>query len=477
LKRFPYFPRNLTPNFRLYISNGNHTKHANNNSASKKKGRTMTPLTPFKRIRNLPLLITPVLVALATPMAALANEVTHWNDIAMSTLLAFPPLAGGAPPAQQINMAMTQGAVYDAVNAIEPTHHPYLLTTQFPATASKEAAVATAAYMVLSNIVQTVPDNLLPNRTALQDFLDTAYAASLNVIPDGEAKTQGIAAGNAAAEAMVIARQDDGRFGPSPWVPNYEPGHWQPLLDPNGTPILDPTAWVANVRPFLIQSPSQFRTDGPNALTSTAYTEDFNEVKALGRFDSQTRTPEQTHIALFWQSAGGHVRVWNEVARNLVDQYAIDFGDSALLFGMLNLSAADSAINCWNDKYYWDFWRPWTAIQRADEDGNPATEADPTWTALLTAPYPEHPSGHLAGDGAQLEVLQRFFGDRTGFDATSARFPGELRHFDRFSLALREIIDARIWAGLHFRTADIQAEILGRKVVHYMEKHYFQPLQ
>jgi hypothetical protein len=438
----------------------------------------MNPLTQFKRTSILALVISSVLVALAAPVGALANEVTHWNEIAMSTLLAFPPLAGGAPPAQQINMAMTQGAVYDAVNAIEPTHQPYILTTQFPATASKEAAVATAAYMVLSNIVQTVPESIpFPNRTALQDSLDAAYAASLDAIPDGEAKTQGIAAGTAAAGVMITARENDGRFGPSPWVPNYDPGHWQPLLNPDGTLQLDPTAWVANVQPFLIQSPSQFRTDGPNALTSAEYAQDFNEVKALGRFDSQTRTPERTHIALFWQSAGGHVRVWNEVARNLVDQYATDFGDSALLFAMLNLSAADSAINCWNDKYYWDFWRPWTAIQRADEDGNPATEADPTWTALLTAPYPEHPSGHLAGDGAQLEVLQRFFGDRTGFDATSARFPGELRHFDRFSDALREIIDARMWAGLHFRTADVQAKILGRKVVHYMEKHYFQPLQ
>jgi hypothetical protein len=177
--------------------------------------------------------------------------------------------------------------------------------------------------------------------------------------------------------------------------------------------------------------------------------------------NSATRTPEQTHIALFWQSpAGGAVAQWNAVARNLVDQYAIDFGDSALLFAMVNLSAADALINCWNDKYYWDFWRPWTAIQRADEDGNPATEPDPSWTALLTAPYPEHPSGHLATDGAYLRVLLMFFGtDEIGFDVTSSRFPGELRHFDRFSDALEEIIEARIWAGLHFRTADVQAEI------------------
>jgi hypothetical protein len=239
--------------------------------------------------------------------------------------------------------------------------------------------------------------------------------------------------------------------------------------------MLDPTAWVANVRPFLIQSPSQFRTDGPNALTSAAYAEDFDEVKALGSMNSTTRTPEQGHIAIFWQSP----QPWNAVGRDLIadPQYAVDIVDSALLFAMMNLSAADAAINCWNDKYYWDFWRPWAAIQRADEDDNPDTEPDPSWTALITAPYPEHPSGHLSFDGANLEVLRRFFGtDKIRFGVTSSRFPGETRYFDRFSDALKEIIDARIWAGLHFRTADVQGKILGRKVVHYMARHYFQPL-
>jgi hypothetical protein len=447
-----------------------------------KKVTTMNPLTHFKKAPILPLLIAVALVMRAAPAAAQANEVMNWNQIATNTLVAFPPAAGGAPSALQVNMAMPQGAVYDAINAIEPRHQPYLLATRFNLTASKEAAAATAAYRVLSNIIQTVPPSIpFPNRTSLQESLDTAYAASLAGIPDGPPKTEGIAAGNAAADAMITARQNDGRFGLSPWVPNYEPGHWQPLLNPDGTLQLDPTAWVANVQPFLIQSPSQFRTDGPNALTSTAYAEDFNEVKALGRVDSTTRTPEQTHIALFWgQNAGGPALLWNRVARNLVADpaYGVDIGDSALLLAMLNLSAADGVINCWNDKYYWDFWRPWTAIQRADEDGNPDTEPDPSWTALLTAPYPEHPSGHLALDGAVLEVLRMFFGtDRIPFEVTSSRFPNEPRHYDRFSDALREIIEARIWAGLHYRTADVQAQILGRKVARYMARHYFQPLE
>jgi hypothetical protein len=155
--------------------------------------------------------------------------------------------------------------------------------------------------------------------------------------------------------------------------------------------------------------------------------------------------------------------------------YALDLADSALLLAKMNLSGADAAINCWNDKYHFDFWRPWQAIRQADLDGNPATEADPNWTPLLTAPYPEHPSGHLCLDGAHLRVLQLFFGtDEIGFGVTSSQFGGETRFFERFSEPLEEIIEARIWAGLHFRTADVQAAALGKNVAEYMADNYFQ---
>jgi hypothetical protein len=417
-------------------------------------------------------------VALAAPAVAQATEVTNWNRIATNTLVAFPGPAGGAPPALQINMAMTQGAVYDAVNAIERRHRPYLLRTRFHPKASRDAAAATAAYRVLSNIVATVPETILfPNRASLLGSLATEYTTSLAAMPDTRWRSRGIAAGNAAAEAMIAAREGDGRFGPSPWVPNFDPGHWQPLLNADGTQMLDPTPWVGGVRPFLIRSSSQFRTKGPRELSSAAWARDFNEVKALGSVNSAARTLEQTHIALFWQS--NVPPTWNEVARNLAEdpRYAVDLADSALLFAMLNLSAADAGINCWNDKYYWDFWRPWQAIHEADRDGNPATEPDGSWTALLTAPYPEHPSGHLCLDGASLGVLRMFFDtDKVRFGVTSTRFPGEIRSFDRFSDALDEITEARIWAGLHYRTADVQARKLGRKVARYMAKHYFQPL-
>lgn len=323
------------------------------------------------------------------------NAVTAWNLIAANTLVVFPGPAGGAPPALQVNMAMVQGAVYDALNAIEPKHRrPYLLEGRFASTASKEAAAATAAYRVLSSVVSTVPASTpFPNRADLLQALDTEYETALAAIPDGRSKTQGIDAGTAAADAMIAAREGDGRFGPSAWKSNDAPGHWQPQLNPDGTPMLDPTPWVGGVRPFLIESASQFRTTGPQSLASAAWAADFNEVKALGSVNSTARTPEQTHNGLWWQSTGGPALLWNAVARDLANDTSLDMADSPLLFAQLNLSGADAAISCWNEKYYWDFWRPWQAIQEADRDGNPATEPDPSWTALLTAPTPTIPPG------------------------------------------------------------------------------------
>jgi hypothetical protein len=445
----------------------------------------------MRRKRSISLAVVFALGALAAvivpsaPAAAQVNEVTNWNRIAVTTLTAFPGLAGGAPPASQIHMGMVQGAVYDAVNAIEPKYEPYLLEATFPPTASKEAAAATAAFTVLSDIITGVPDTVpfppftipFPNEASLQTSISGEYAASMAAIPDGQSKTDGIAAGLAAAAAMRTARQGDGRFGPSQWVPNDDPGHWQPLVDANQMPILDPTPWVGLVKPFLMKTSFQFRTDGPNALTSAAYAKDFNEVKTLGSATSTVRTLEQTHIARFWQSTP--VATWNAVARTLAEDpaYDLDLVDTARLFALQNVAGADTAINCWNDKYYWDFWRPWNAIVRAGDDGNAATEPDPNWKALLTAPYPDHPSGHLCHDGVHIQVLQKFFGtDKIRFGVTSVMFPGETRYYDRFSLALKEIIDARVWAGLHFRTADMQAQILGRKVANFAMKHFFQPL-
>jgi hypothetical protein len=424
------------------------------------------------------------LSTLVTPASGspTGNAVTAWNQIAVSTLIGLPGPAGGAPPAAQIHVAMVQGAVYDAVNAIEPEHYrPYLLDRRFSAVASKDAAVATAAYGVLRNIVSTVPNLSDAARATLLESLATQYANSLAGVQDGPFKTQGIAAGNAAAGAMITARQDDGRFGPSQWVPNTAAGHWWPQVNPaTGQLILDPTPWVGGVKPFVMQTSSQFRTLGPNELSSTAWANDFNEVKEIGAVNSAVRTPEQTYIARWWQSTP--VASWNAVASDLAVRNGLGIADSARLLAMENLSGADAAINCWNDKYYWDFWRPWNAIPRGDEDGTDATVPDTSWTSLLTAPYPEHPSGHLCLDGASLSVLQMFFHTNNAeFDVRSSRaamlplLPNP-RHFSHFSDPLNEITEARIWAGLHYRTADVQGLKLGQEVAHYARLHYFQPL-
>jgi len=420
-------------------------------------------------------------VALAVPAVAQANEVTHWNRIAMNTLVAFPGPAGGAPPALQIHMAMTQGAVYDAVNATEPKHHrPYLLNRRVGANASKEAAAATAAYRVLSSIVSGVPPGIaFPNRASLLTMLAAERDASLGAIPASPFKRQGEVAGNAAADAMIAARQNDGRYGASQWHPDTRVGHWWPLIDPvTMLPALDPTPWVGGVRPFMLTGPSQFRTAGPNALSSAAWAKDYNEVKAIGALNSVTRLPDQTHNALFWQSNGGPALLWNDVADDLVESpsHSLGMDDSTRLLAMMNLAAADAGINVWNDKYHYDFWRPWNAIPRALDDGNGATDPEAGWTALLTAPYTEHPPGHIGLDTPALRVLQMFYGDNVPFGVTSSRFGGETRPFSHFSAALAEIVEARIWAGLHYRTADVQSVTLGDNVVRYMTDHYFQPV-
>jgi len=416
----------------------------------------------------------------APPAGTDASEVSHWNQVAATTLAAFPGPNGGAPPALQINMGMVQGAVYDAVNAIGPKQHrPYLLKKRAGAKASIDAAVATAAYDVLSELVTNTPAVVaFPGRAGLLTTLSTEYATSLDAIDDNAFKMQGIEIGHAAAKAMLDSRVGDGRFGPSQWDQSSGVGRWQPLIV-GGVPALDPTPWVGTVKPFLIQSSSQFQSVPPPDLGSTQWANEFNEVKALGRATGSTRndtTDSQTYKAKWWQSAP--VLSWNEVARQLIARNNLDAADAARLLALENLSGADAAINCWNDKYSFDFWRPWNAITTTLDDGNAGTTTDPTWTALITAPYPEWVSGHNCLDAAHTTVLRLFFGDAPGSFQITSFFtnPGgpAVRSFDTFSQPLAELIEARIWAGLHYRSADVQGQALGRNVANYAAANYFQ---
>jgi hypothetical protein len=398
------------------------------------------------------------------------NTVIEWNEIASTAITAT---AAQPTPAAVISLAMVQGAVYDAVNAIDGGHRPYLGAPAAEPSDSKEAAAATAAFGVLAHLFPVQ----LPS-------LQARYDASLAGMPDGPAKTGGIAVGETAAAAMLAARVNDGRGGPFTFVFGTAPGEWR-TTPPNFG--LDPAPWVANVDPFLVPDVERLRTDGPNAVTSVAYTEDFNEVKELGSLTSTSRTADRTEAAIFWQDHG--IAVWNRVFRALAASRGLDAADSARLLAMTNLAGADGAIGCWNDKYYWRFWRPITAIREAATDDNPATEPDPDWLPLfdpstvqfgmplVTPGFPDHPSGHGCISGAYVYTLQDFFGtDKIAFSAFSNR-TRTTRHFDRFSGALKEIIDARVWAGIHFRTADVQGAVLGKRVAHWLDQHYFQPIE
>ena len=409
-------------------------------------------------------------VALAIPAVAQANEVTKWNEIAVNTINAKPPLTS-APPAGAVFVAMVQGAVYGAVNAVDRHGRPYLVYRSYPK-ASADAAAATAAFRVLDSLFSAT------DHAALQ----AAYDASLLAIAPGASKNQGIEVGGLAADAM-LAEGHDSRTVITCTFGSGLPGVWQPL-GPPGAPLCDPTVWVANAKPFVLKSPSQFCTAGPYSLGSPEYAADLAEVKSLGKIDSTTRTDDQTHAAAYWQT--NPAANYNAIARRLVDQFSLDVTDSARLFGLLDLSAADAIINTWNDKYYWNFWRPITAIRSTDPTWTPLFDPSlPVATAgigpaLITPPYPDHSSGATAYASASMHALASFFGtDEMTFYATSSRFPidpmqpREKRFFSRFSDLTNEILEARIWAGIHFRNADVQAANLGREVERYIQTQYF----
>jgi PAP2 superfamily len=419
---------------------------------------------------------------LGAPTVAQADVIGDWNAIAQAEAVPLRPTAHG----QSRGIAMVEGAVYDAVNAIDRGYQPYLVNLDDVGAqpwGSQDAAAATAAYRVLLAIT---PD-------ARHAGLDAAYGATMAGITDpAPIKQEGVDAGEAAASAMLAFRQNDGFLAPFSPVIGSGPGDWRPIGWPSA-PVFDPDGWVGNEKPFLIESPSQFRSHGPNSLKSGLYTREFNEVKELGALHSQTRTDDQTKAAVFWQWPPAIL--WNTVMRELSGQYHLDTADQARLYGMVNLAAADGAISCWNDKYYWNFWRPRAAIREADTDGNPKTIADPNWESLFssltvtnptaplaTPPFPDHPSGHGCVSGATLNTMADFFGTnkveitvRSGRTLNGVAIPP--RTFKRLSGALDEIIEARIWGGIHFRTADETGAAIGKDVAQYVRKNYFKPLR
>jgi hypothetical protein len=253
------------------------------------------------------------------------------------------------------------------------------------------------------------------------------------------------------------------------------PGVWEPNPGNPPPPIV---GFVLPGVTLALESASQFRPDGPNPLTSEEYTEDFNQVKELGRFDSATRTPAQTMQALFWTDHD--IRQWNDGLLRIVNNRGLDLVQAARMLAMVHVSGGDAMIAGFEAKYHYLSWRPYRAIQRADEDGNPDTQPDPTWTPLRTTPnHPEYPAAHAFHSSAVATALQEFFGtDRVAFYLDS-RVAGAnpRRDYARFRDAVKDVNRARVLAGFHFRNSCQEGENLGRTIGRYVADHYFQPLQ
>ena len=408
------------------------------------------------------LLATPAALtspAQATPRVARDPAVIRtWDAIAVRTIVVqgLKP-----PPVTQLYLGFVSAAIYNAVVTIDGQFAPYTTQPRAHAHASPEAAAATAAYRVLSVYFPASADQLTAD-----------YQASLAQIPNGVAKTRGIQVGEEAARAIVRLREGDGRDANITLNVTPAPGVWRPT-PPAFAPMLAP--WLGFVRPLLLTSPTQIPYAGPNALTSAAYTRDFNEVKAIGAAASATRTPAQTETARFWNDS---VPVQYQAAfRDLATRYRLDITDSARMLAILNMTAADAAIACWRGKYDIPFWRPSTAIQLADTDGNPATTADPAWTPLVAnPPYPEYPSGHACLTGATANGLGFLLGRQNIDLVVSSAVTGTTRHYSSEDTLNQDTMNARVWLGIHFRKAVVEGNRLGHRVSRWALQHYFQPV-
>jgi hypothetical protein len=375
-----------------------------------------------------------------------ANAVVHWNSVAAE---AFTPSQGTNPMMQSRTLAILHASVHDALNSIDRRYAPYTPGLRPAHKAMPEAAVAAAAREVLVR--------LLPEQAAL---VETAYGQALKALPDGPARSAGIAAGQAAAWANMNRRQDDGAATAAQpaYVPRSGAGEYQ------FTAPFDFAAqpqW-GRVRPFVIELP-EHETEGPLPLASGPYARDLEHIREIGRFDSTSRTAEQTEIAKFWyeDSPLG----WNRIANGVVRQRGLDNWEAARAFTLLHFAMADGFIAGFEAKYHHRFWRPVTAIHAAATDGNPRTEPDASWQPLLvTPPVPDYPSTHTVLGWCAAEVLVELFGDRQRYSATSLTLPGVTRHYRGFSQAAEENGQSRLYAGIHFRHAVKDGRRQGRSI-------------
>jgi hypothetical protein len=395
-----------------------------------------------------------VAVLAMCPSARAGDAVTEWNQIALAATVT----ANQGPLPQIRSMAIVQVSVHDAVSAITRAYDTYLGLKHGPRGASADGAAIGAAHHALVN--------LFPSQAGALNQTLTASLAAHGISP----ADPGIAFGAKVAAAMLKLRANDGSAQAQfPYTaPNSgSPGVW---VATSAAAALLP-GW-GSVTPWAIRKVSQFRPEGPPPLRSRRWARDFNEVKELGSLTSATRTSEETDIARFWLASP--TAIWNGIALQLIESHQLAPSSTARVLALMYLAAADASIVCWDAKYRFNFWRPITAIHQGDGDGNDRTAGDPGWAPLFpTPPHPDYLSGHSVNSSAMATVLKRVFGDRQEWPivATSSTNPGFERHWESLGEAVEEVIDARIFSGIHYRSADEDGARVGRAVGRYVLSH------
>lgn len=409
-------------------------------------------------------IISIVLLNVTLAATAQADTATDWNRIAVQEVLTAGASRPG--PSGALDVATVQLAVYDAVQAIVGEYQPYYVVIP-GATGSASSAAAKAARDVLVN--------RFPSRAGAIEGIYQQYLLDHYLDPNDP----GVAVGTTAAAGIIALRANDGSFPnppPPPFVGSMMIGVWRPT-PPANAPMAAP--WLGSVTPFALNSPSQFRAKDSPALNSPEYTRDYAEAKLLGKSDSTARTAAQTDLANFWNS--NYVVLWNQVTRNLAEEHLDNIGDTSRLLALVSMSMADAAITSWDSKSAFVFWRPITAIREGDNDGNPKTTGDLTWSPLIaTPPYPDYTSGANNLTAAATRSLALFFGENEMSFSITTTNPvptvTDTRNYTRFSDVQQEVVDARIYEGIHFRFADEAARKQGRQVAQWAHGHFLRPV-
>jgi len=402
--------------------------------------------------RPIPAALIAASLAVAIPAPARANVITDWDANAAAVA---PPTAAGLR-----EMAIMHVAMFDAVNSITRRYRPYMVQLPASETTSQEAAATAAAAGVLIG--------LHPEAAAK---IQAASASALAAIPEGEAKANALALGQAVAEKILSVRSKDGANAPDDYRPKTKPGVYVPTAA-----VMVGSTWP-RMTPFALTSPSQFRAPPPISLTSSEWAANYNELKEFGGKTSAKRSAQQTETARFWLAVGPPV--YHQIPRQLVTAKRMSVVESARFMALYSIALTDASIAVFDAKYHYEFWRPVTAIRNGDLDDNPATEREPTWQPIDSTPmHPEYPCAHCIQSGAAAGVIEAVLGSQEMPEVTmmSTTAPGAIHRWINTAAYTEEVANARIWAGFHYRFSTEVGTKMGREIGEYVVKNVMQPV-